>query len=68
MSRKGIKAADLGVGDGECVHPHTPASPLVLDGMVEQDSEYVVDHFGDLLLFRVLWVNVAQREHPVLPH
>ncbi len=69
-STKSCRSAcsNLGVGNGECVHPHAPASPLILDGMVKQYTEYVVDHFGDLLLLWVLWVNVAQREHPVLPH
>lgn len=50
----------FGVGYGEGVHPYTPSTPFMLDCMVEQDAEDVVDHLGNLLLFRVLWVNVAQ--------
>lgn len=61
-------ATHLRVGYGECVHPHAPPSPLVLDGMVEQNAEDVVNHLGDLLLVRVLGVDVAEGEHPVLPH
>lgn len=58
----------FGVGYGQSVHPHAPSTPFMLDGMVQQDAEDVVDHLCNLLLLRVLWVNVAQREHPVLPH
>lgn len=58
----------FGVGYGECVHPHTPAAPLVLDGMVEKNPEDVVNHLSDLLLLWVLRVNVAEREHPILPN
>lgn len=58
----------FGVGYGECVHPHTPATPLMLDGVVEKNPEDVVNHLSDLLLLWVLRVNVAEREHPVLPN
>lgn len=56
------------VGYRECVHPHTPPSPFVLDGMVEQNAKDVVNHLSDLLLIRVFGVDVAKRKHPVLPH
>lgn len=49
----------FGVGYRQSVHPYTPSTPFMLDGMVEQDAENVVDHLGYLLLFRVLWVYVA---------
>lgn len=61
-------ASHLRVGYGERVHPHAPPSPLVLDGMVKQNAEDVVNHLGDLLLIRVLRVDVAEGEHPVLPY
>ena len=60
--------SDLGVGDGQRVHPHAPAAPLVLDGVVEQDAEDGVHHLGDLVLLAVPGVDEAQREHPLLPH
>lgn len=58
----------LGVSDGQGVHPDPPASPLVFDGVVEQDPEDVVDHLRYLLFLWVLGIDVAQGEHPVLPH
>lgn len=62
------ECADLGMGDGQSVHPDTPAAPLVFDGVVEQDAEDGVHHLCDFLLFTVLWVDEAQREHPLLPY
>lgn len=59
---------DLGVGDGQGVHPDAPAAPLVLDGMIEQNTEDGVDHLRDLLLLAVPRVDEAQGEHPLLPH
>lgn len=59
---------DLGVGDGQGVHPDAPAAPLVFDRMVEQDAEDGVHHLCDFLLLAVSWVDEAQREHPLLPH
>lgn len=60
--------SDLGVGDGQGVHPDTPATPLVFDRVVEQDSEDGVDHLCDFLLLCGARVDEAQREHPLLPH
>lgn len=60
--------SDLGVGDGQGVHPDTPTAPLVFDGMVEQDAEDGVHHLCDFLLLAVARVDKAQREHPLLPH
>lgn len=59
---------DLGVGDGQGVHPDAPAAPLVLDGVIEQDAEDGVDHLCDFLLLAVARVDEAQGEHPLLPH
>lgn len=56
------------MGYRERVHPHPPAPPLMLDGMVEENAENVVYHLGDFLFIRVFGVYVAQREHPILPH
>ena len=56
------------MGDGERVHPHAPASPLVLDGVVEQDAEDGVHHLRDLLLLAVPRADVGQGQHPLLPH
>lgn len=58
----------LRMGYRKCVHPHTPPSPLILDGMVEQNTKDVVHHLSDLLLFRVFRVDIAKRKHPVLPY
>jgi len=60
--------ADLGVGDGQGVHPDAPAAPLVFDGVVQQDAEDGVHHLCDFLLLTVPRVDEAQREHPLLPH
>lgn len=60
--------ADLGVRDGQGVHPDTPAAPLIFDGMIKQNAEDGVHHLCDFLLLTVLWVDEAQREHPLLPH
>lgn len=60
--------SDLGVRDGQGVHPDSPAAPLILDGVVEQDAEDGVHHLCDFLLLVVLRVDEAQREHPLLPH
>lgn len=59
---------DLGVRDGQGVHPDAPAAPLILDSVVEQDAENGVHHLRDLLLLAISWVDEAQREHPLLPH
>lgn len=59
---------DLGVCDGERVHPHAPAAPLVLNGVIKKDAKDGVHHLCDLLLLTVLGVNKAQRQHPLLPH
>lgn len=56
------------MGYGEGVHPHAPASPLVFDGVIQQNPEDVIHHLSDLLLFRIFRVDVAKRKHPVLPH
>ena len=56
------------MGDGQSVHPDTPAPPLVFDGVVEQDAEDGVHHLCDFLLLAVPGVDEAQREHPLLPH
>lgn len=58
---------DLGVCDGECIHPHAPATPLVLNGVIKEDAEDGVHHLCDLLLLAVLGVYEAQRQHPFLP-
>lgn len=50
------------------VHPDSPASPFIFDCVIKKYSENVVDHLCDLLLFRALWIDVPEREHPVLPH
>lgn len=60
--------ADLGVCDGECVDPHAPASPLVLDGVIEEDAEDGVHHLCDLQLLTAARIYKAEREHPLLPH
>lgn len=60
--------SDLGVGDGQGVHPDAPAAPLVFDGVIEKDAEDSVHHLCDFLLFCVSRVDVAQGEHPLLPH
>lgn len=60
--------SDLGVGDGQGVHPDAPAAPLVFDGVIEQDAEDGVHHFRDFLLLAVSRVDEAQTEHPLLPH
>lgn len=60
--------AHLGMCDGERVDPHAPASPLVFDGVVEEDAEDGVDHLGDLDLLTAAGVYIAQRQHPFLPH
>lgn len=59
---------DLGVRDGQGVHPDAPAAPLILDGVVEQDAEDGVHHLCDFLLLAVPRVDEAQGEHPLLPH
>lgn len=59
---------DLGVGDGQGVHPDAPAAPLVLDGMIKQNTEDGVHHLCDFLLLAVPRVDEAQGEHPLLPH
>lgn len=58
----------LGVCDWQGINPDSPSSPFVFDGVVEQDPEYVVHHLSYFLLLRVLGVDVAEGEHPVLPH
>lgn len=58
---------DLGVGDGQGVHPHPPAPPLVLDGVAQQDAQEGVDHLRDLLLLTVLRLDVAEGQQPFLP-
>lgn len=63
-----IQCSDLGVGDGQRVHPDAPATPLVFDGVVKEDAEDGVDHLCDFLLLVVSGVDVAEREHPLLPH
>lgn len=62
------ESSDLGMGDGQGVHPDAPAAPLIFDCMVEQDAEDGVNHLCDFLLLAVSWVDEAQREHPLLPH
>lgn len=59
---------DLGVRDGQGVHPDAPAAPLIFDSVVEQDAEDGVHHLCDFLLLAVSWVDEAQREHPLLPN
>lgn len=58
----------LWMSDGKCVHPNPPASPLILNSMVEKDPEYGVNHFSNFLLLAVLRRNEAQGQHPVLPY
>lgn len=60
--------SDLGVGDGQGVHPDAPAAPLVFDGVIEKDAEDGIHHLCDFLLFGVSRVDEAQGEHPLLPH
>ncbi len=62
------ECSDLGVGDGQGVHPDAPAAPLIFDGVIEQDAEDGVHHLCDFLLLVVSRVDEAQREHPLLPH
>lgn len=63
-----ISHSYLGVCYGQCIHPDPPASPFIFDGMVQKDPKYVVHHLSYFLLFWVLWVDVSEGEHPVLPH
>lgn len=58
----------LGMSYRKSIHPHSPASPFIFYCMIQENTENVVNHLCDLLLFRVLRVNVSQRKHPVLPH
>ena len=44
------ECSDLGVRDGQGIHPDAPATPLIFDGMVEQDAEDGVHHLRDFLL------------------
>lgn len=60
--------ANLGVCDRECVDPHTPASPLMLDGVIEKDAEDGVHHLCDLQLLTAARIYKAERQHPLLPH
>lgn len=59
---------DLGVGDGQGVHPDAPAAPLIFDGVIKQNAEDGIHHLCDFLLLVVSRVDEAQREHPLLPH
>lgn len=52
--------SDLGVGDGQGVHPDSPAAPLIFDGMVKQDAKDGVHHLCDFLLLAVSGVDEAQ--------
>ena len=58
----------LGVQYGERVDPNPPAPKLILDGVMEKHAEERHDHVSDLLLFRVVGVDVGHGEQPVLPH
>ena len=58
----------LGVHDGQSVHPHSPSAVLVLDSMVQKHAKQRVHHVRDLLLFRVLRVNVGHGYQPFLPY
>lgn len=67
--KKHLQAASyLGMGYRKSIHPYSPASPFIFYCMVQENTENVVNHLCDLLLFRVLRINVTQRKHPVLPH
>ncbi len=59
---------NLGMRNGERVHPHAPATPLILNGVIKKDAKDGVHHLCDLLLLAVLGVYKAQRQHPLLPH
>ncbi len=58
----------LGMRNRERVHPHAPATPLILNGMIKKDAKDGVHHLCDLLLLAILRVYKAQRQHPLLPH
>lgn len=63
-----VSCSHLGVCDGQGINPDPPTSPLVFDGVVEQDPKDVINHLSYFLLLWVLGVDVSQGEHPVLPH
>lgn len=56
----------LGVDDGQSVHPDSPASVLVFDGVMEQHTKQRVDHVRGLLFLRVLRMYVRHRNQPFL--
>lgn len=53
--------------DWQCVHPHTPATPLIFYCMVQQNPKYGVHHLSYLLLLRSLWIKTTKGKHPLLP-
>lgn len=58
----------LGMGYGECIHPDSPASPFIFYCVIQKNPEDIVDHLSNLLFFRIFWIDIAKRKHPILPH
>ena len=54
--------------DSQCIHPNTPATPLIFDSMVKQNSKNGIHHLSYLLLLRSLGIKTAKRKHPLLPN
>jgi len=54
--------------DRQCIHPNTPATPLIFDSMVKQNSKNGIHHLSYLLLLRSLGIKTAKRKHPLLPN
>lgn len=67
LLRTNKEMSHLGVRNRQGIDPDPPPSPLIFDGVVEKNPEDVVHHLSYLLLFWVLWVDVSEGEHPVLP-
>jgi len=56
------------VQDGKSVDPDSPASILVLDGMMKQHAEQRHHQLSHLLFLVTAWIDVSHREQPVLPY
>ena len=54
--------------DGKSVDPDSPASILVLDGMMKQHAEQRHHQLSHLLFLVTAWIDVSHREQPVLPY
>ena len=63
-----VRGTHLGVEDRQSIYPDPPASRFQLQGVVMEQPKQLHDQIRDAQLRGIRWVDVSQREQPILPY